>query len=157
MQPLFLDFPKGPVWASHYPARSGQGFSGCKGAVLALSPLMDEMHLSRKAMSCFAQRLSQHGWSVLILDPFGTGDSAGDFSQLSWDSWLNDLFAAAKWLSEHNDGSPVTLWAVRQGALIVPDLMQRLSADALFSGRLILWQPVLSGRSWVNQLVRLHQ
>jgi len=81
----------------------------------------------------------------------GCGDSAGDFGDASWESWVADVVAAADWLREQSGHEPV-LWGLRAGCLLVMDV-------ALRSGRRtdqILWQPVLSGHQHLQQFLRLN-
>jgi exosortase A-associated hydrolase 2 len=65
--------------------------------------------------------------------------------------WLQDLKAAAQALTART-GAPLHLWGVRTGAL----LAAALAADADLAVRqLLLWHPVLDGKIFVNQYLRL--
>lgn len=99
-----------------------------------------------------ARRLAVRGWAVLLLDPFGTGDSAGSFHEARWEIWLADAGRAADWLAERWPGTSVTLWGLRLGALLACDLAA--TAPRRFA-RLLLWQPVVRGDRFVSQFLRL--
>ncbi len=99
-----------------------------------------------------ARRLAGRGWAVLLLDPFGTGDSAGSFHEARWEIWLADAGRGADWLAERWPGRPVSLWGLRLGALLACSLAA--TAPRRFA-RLLLWQPVVRGDQFVTQFLRL--
>ena len=78
-----------------------------------------------------------------MLDLFGTGDSAGEFSEARWETWVDNLCAGYDWLSECANG-PVSVWALRFGALLAVDLLRSKSSGTQ-DGWVIFWQPVMSG------------
>src|SRR5262249_8799998 len=68
----------------------------------------------------------------------------------SWDSWQADLCESATWLARR--GTPVRiLWGLRLGALLATSIVGRLDPQP----DLLLWQPVLSGKSHMTQFLRL--
>jgi exosortase A-associated hydrolase 2 len=88
---------------------------------------------------------------VLLVDLYGTGDSAGDFADASFRGWSADLQTAAGWLGERGVGE-LDVLAVRGGALLLQDL--KLPAG-MRNGRAVLWQPLIDGRLLVAQFLRL--
>jgi exosortase A-associated hydrolase 2 len=148
MEVLFLDGPRGPLFAVHHPAaRQGRDRLG----VVYLPPFAEEMNRARRMAALQARRLAALGIDVLLLDPYGTGDSAGDFGEARWEIWREDVKAAIDWLGKRTGGE-VALWGLRLGALLAADVAaavpERLS-------RLVLWQPVLSGDRYLTQFLRL--
>lgn len=125
-----------------------------EGAVRAglvfVAPWAEEMNKSRRMVALAARAFAAQGISVLLLDLAGTGDSAGDFSEARWDIWLDDVAQAHAWLS-HEINVPVGLWGLRLGALLATQAAARL-ADTT---PLLLWQPVLSGKTHLTQFLRL--
>ena len=102
-------------------------------------------------MACLqAQAFAGLGHGVLVLDLFGTGDSPGEFEQADLEAWMTDLAAGVRWLREHGGGCR-TLWGVRLGALLAARLAQH---DAGID-RLLLWQPVVSGKTFWTQFLRI--
>jgi exosortase A-associated hydrolase 1/exosortase A-associated hydrolase 2 len=89
--------------------------------------------------------------AVLQIDLHGCGDSAGDFGDASWDGWKRDTAAAAAWLRARI-GGPVGLWGLRLGALLALDCARD---PAIAPDRLLLWQPVTNGASYLTQFLRL--
>lgn len=148
MEVLFLEGTRGPLFAVYHPSR----LTGpAKGGFVYLPPFAEEMNRSRRMAALQASRLAEKGLAVLLLDPFGTGDSAGDFGDARWDIWREDVMAAIAWLSERC-GGPVGLWGLRLGALLAADVAVQ-NPEGL--ARLLFWQPLLSGDNYLTQFLRL--
>lgn len=122
------------------------------GAVLYLPPFAEEMNRCRSHVVAQARILAARGQHCLILDPFGTGESDGEIVDATWDIWLEDARAAAQWLAQES-GQALTLWGVRTGALLAAELASSEHLPAL--ERLLFWQPVLDGKLFLNQHLRL--
>ena len=122
------------------------------GSFLYLPPFAEEANRSRRMAVLQGRRLAARGWAVLLLDPFGTGDSAGGFGEAGWEIWLDDASRAASWLTKRWPNAPVVLWGLRLGALLAADLAAQ---DPKRYDRLLFWQPVLRGDRFVVQFLRL--
>ncbi len=124
-------------------------------ALLYIPPFAEEMNRCRSHVAGTARALASQGVQVLTLDPWGTGESEGDGSEPGWDDWLDDVEAAFDWLARHSGSTP-GLWGLRTGALLAGQLSERLvSAQQTMPARLLLWQPVLDGKLFLNQHIRL--
>ena len=121
-----------------------------RGAVLYLHPFAEEMNKSRRMAALQARSLAEAGYGVLQIDLHGCGDSSGDFGDASWASWQDDARCAALWLRERSDAD-LWWWGLRAGALLACAAARGFSDPA----RLLLWQPVISGKSLVQQFLRL--
>jgi exosortase A-associated hydrolase 2 len=119
--------------------------------VLYCPPFAEEMNKARRMAALQARALAQRGIAVLFVDPFGTGDSAGDFGAARWETWQDDLRRAAGWLTEHGCAR-LTLWGLRSGALLAAPLARDLGDVC---ERLLLWQPVVRGEQMMTQFLRL--
>ncbi len=145
IEPFFLDGEHGALFCIHlYPVTPS------KGSILYLHPFAEEMHKSRRMAALQARRLASEGYTVLQVDLTGCGDSAGDFSDASWNTWLNDAHRAYAWLAARTTGS-MRLWGLRTGASLAVELASTLPAIE----QLILWQPVLNGEQYLNQFLRI--
>jgi exosortase A-associated hydrolase 2 len=146
--PLFLDGAGGRIFAIYYaPARNLER----RPAILYLPPFAEEMNRSRRMIALQARALAALGCGVMLLDPFGTGDSEGDFrdARLSW--WLEDIAVASTWL-ERNRHDAIGLWGLRFGALLAVAAVSR--TPARFSS-LLFWQPATDGRVLMTQFLRI--
>jgi len=149
-QPLFLGQGAAARFGLyHAPA------APCRGAFLYLPPFGEEMNKARRMAALQAAELARRGYAVLQLDLHGCGDSAGDFADASWDSWLADVASGLQWLADTlGPALPQApgLWGLRLGALLALDYASR-AAQAPAS--LLLWQPVLQGSAHLTQFLRL--
>ena len=96
-----------------------------------------------------ARSFAEAGFATLLVDLYGTGDSGGEYRDGRWDLWLQDLKAGIEWLRQRAD-IPVFLWGIRLGSL----LMARGSRDFKPAG-LVHWQPVVNGKQYLTQFLRL--
>lgn len=146
-RPFFLDRPDGRLFAIlHQP-----GSQAATASVLYLPPFAEEMNRSRRMAALQARRLAAEGCRVLLLDPLGCGDSAGDFADATWECWIDDAAAAIDWLFIEA-GAPVTLWGLRLGGVLAAEAARRRPERV---SRLVLWQPVASGRTMLTRFLRV--
>lgn len=144
-EPFFLDTPHGRVFCLY---RAPDDAAEC---VLFVPPFAEEMNKCRRQFSDTAAALIDRGYATLIVDLYGTGDSAGDFSEATWLHWKSDLKAAIEWAGTR--GSRVTsLVATRLGCILAADAL-RDSGHRMRKS--IFWQPVLTGKQFMTQFFRL--
>lgn len=147
MQPLFIPNLSGALFSLYFPPVT----KPLNRAILHVPAFGEEMNKSRRMLALQARAFAEHGYSVLILDLFGTGDSFGDFGEATWDIWLQNIDTAIEWLKQQG-ANTVTLWGLRTGALLAMDYAcgNRQKID-----HLLCWQPVLNGDTFVTQFLRL--
>jgi exosortase A-associated hydrolase 2 len=143
--PFFAATPRGRRFAIESRDRDEP-----RGGVLFVHPFAEENNKSRRMAALTAGALSDDGWTVLRCDLHGCGDSEGDFSDATWNSWCEDLSFWTDWLRARTDG-PLLVWALRAGALLAVDWIK----EAGGSLPLLLWQPVTNGQRHLTQLLRL--
>ena len=124
----------------------------CRGTVLYLPPLAEEMNRCRSHVAEQARALAATGLHCVLLDHYGTGESDGLSAEADWNIWLDDVVAVAHWMAAQHAGRPLTLWGIRLGALLAAELVATGRLDV---ARLLFWQPVLDGRLYLNQHLRL--
>lgn len=121
-----------------------------RGRIVHVPAFAEEMNKCRPMTALAARRLAAEGFGVLQIDLLGCGDSSGDFGDASWDAWIADILAAIAWTDGHGD-APLWLWALRGGAPLASAVTH--ANDQITS--LLLWQPVLSGRTHLTQFLRM--
>ena len=122
-----------------------------RGLVLHAPAFAEEMNKCRRMTAWAARDLAEQGFGVLQIDLHGCGDSGGDFGDATWEQWVEDLVDAAAWLRKQSKTAPLWIWGVRAGALLAAAVASRLEPPL----RLVVWQPVVSGRQHLTQFLRL--
>jgi len=120
-----------------------------RGSLLILPPFGEEMNRTRRFLAVLAERLCDHGIASLTLDVHGTGDSAGEFADATWEGWIGDAGAAFRHLCE-SDGHAPWVSGVRSGALLGAEAV----AAGLPASGLLAIQPVLEGERFLRHLLR---
>ena len=123
-----------------------------RGAVLYVPPFAEEMNRLRSHAAAQARVLAAGGLHCQLLDLQGTGESEGLIEDASWDLWLDDVCQAARRLGAVAAG-PLTLWGVRTGALLAAEAARQLGDQTV--QRLLFWQPVIDGKLFLSQYLRL--
>lgn len=136
---FFLTGARAPLFTLHWPGASARP------PVLLLPPLLEELNKSRRQLNELARALHAAGHGVLLVDWFGTGDSAGELADASWSQWQADVAAARTWLAEHYSVPPI-FCALRGGALLLPE-----HSDCPW----LLCAPMVDGQQQLTQWLRL--
>lgn len=144
--PQFIEGPNGRLFCLYLPP-AGETL---RDAALYLPPFAEEMNRSRRMAALLGRALAARGCAALILDPSGTGDSAGDFADTSWAAWTADAKVALDWLTAQGH-EQLHLIGLRTGA----NLALEAASDQPGLQSVVLWQPLLAGKLFLNQLLRV--
>ena len=129
-------------------------------AVLMSHPFGEEKLWSHRVFVVFARALASRGIPVLRFDFTGAGDSEGDTAKAGVDTYLDDLDAASRVLIERTGASRVGLVGLRFGATLAALYAERsrqpAGAEAVRSAPLVLWDPVLDGEAYIQELLRIN-
>ena len=147
-QPFFLPRASGNLFSLYFPPQVPQSVTR---GILFFPPFAEEMNKTRRMVALQARCFAKAGFAVLIVDPYGTGDSAGDFGDARWNIWRDDMVHAAGWLQAQGCVRLV-LWSLRSGALLAADVLAELHASV---ERILLWHPVVRGEQLMTQFLRL--
>jgi exosortase A-associated hydrolase 2 len=143
----FIEGGKGPLFTLHHAPQKQNEHSEC----IVVSPsFAEEMNRCRYMQTMLAQALTARGYGLVSVDLYGTGDSAGEFGEASWQGWIEDTIAATHYATQLGYQN-ISLLGVRLGALL--GMAAAPSIENLKS--LILWQPVSSGKATLTQFLRL--
>ena len=123
---------------------------GARGALLFVHAFAEEMNRSRRMVALASQTFVADGWAVLQVDLTGCGDSSGESADASWEAWLSNVDMAIAWLRERH-ASPIVLWGLRAGCLVLSDWLSRSGAVH----PVMYWQPVSSGRQHMTHFLLL--
>ena len=148
MQPFYFGSSKQQLFGIYHAPESQPAKSS--GVVLCY-PLGHEYLRAHRAFRNLAVALAGQGFHVLRFDYFGSGDSAGDPEDTGVGQCLADLDAAIEELKDTSGVSRVSLIGLRFGATFAAIA----SARRRDVDRLVLWDPVLDGESYVSELKTL--
>jgi len=119
------------------------------GSLLFVHAFAEEMNKSRRMVALQSRALADRGFSVLLVDLYGCGDSDGDFSEADWSQWRDDVVDAAQWWRAESGHAPI-LWSMRAGCLLACDAASAIGAD-----QFLFWQPQPAGAQALQQFLRL--
>jgi len=120
-------------------------------AIVFVPAFAEEMNKSRHVVAQTARRICEQGVGVLLIDLYGCGDSSGHFEDATWETWRADVALATRWLQDYGY-SRLMIWGMRLGGLLAAACA--VDSPAVYE-RCILWQPVISGDSYLTQFLRL--
>lgn len=147
LKPAFIEGGKGPLFAMHHEPVKRNQQNEC---IIVLPAFAEEMNRCRYMQTMLAQALTEQGIGLLAVDPYGTGDSGGEFSDADWEGWINDSITAANY-STQLGYQHISLLGIRLGALLAMAVMPSISNLK----QLLLWQPVTNGKAALTQFLRL--
>lgn len=145
-KPFFLPVGGSRRFCLYHSPRSGTAKAG----ILYVHPFAEEMNKSRRMACLQARAFAEHGYAVLQIDLHGCGDSSDDFGDATWAGWQDDVIAGYEWL-RNRVSAPTWLWGLRIGCLLAATTADRLEGKP----NLLFWQPVVSGRQFLQQFFRL--
>ncbi len=146
MEPAVFGDP--PLFGLFHPAPGG---SARDQGVLICPPVAYEHIRAHRALRHLAVQLARAGYDVLRFDYFGVGDSAGASEEARVSRWHDDVAAAAAELRALSGAHTLCVVGVRLGATLAA------TAPELQTDHLVLWDPILDGRAWVQSMERMHQ
>lgn len=120
-----------------------------KGAALLCPAWGQEYLVSHRILRRLAGRLSEKGYHVMRYDYFGTGDSAGERHEGDLLTWSADSETALDELLDMSGVETVTTFGVRLGAIMA----WRLAMKRPEVRQTVLWDPVINGKQYLNELV----
>lgn len=115
------------------------------GSVVLCHAFAEEQKASYRVLVSLARRLAERGFIVFRFDHRGYGNSGGDFEQHSISDWMRDIFVLVSFVRESLGRLPLIIGGLRLGASLAV-----LSANELDADGLLLWQPVVNGKRFVQ-------
>jgi len=129
-----LHTPRGPL-------QQGCGVVICPAA----GPEYIRCHRSLRVLAAL---LARAGYPVLRFDYFATGDSLGEGEDATLARWQADIADAVRFMRGRYRATRLTLLGVRMGAaLALRHVIERGGIE-----RLVLWDPLVTGQSFVDEL-----
>jgi len=147
MNPFYFGSSKEPLFGAYHPPMAQ---SAMDTAVLLCPPLALEYIRTHWSLRRLADQLSRAGFHVLRFDYFGTGDSAGQSSAGTVARWQDDIRSAANELLDLSGKRFLSIVGLRAGGALAA------TTEGLDTKDLVLWDPIISGQSYIKELRRIH-
>ena len=135
----------GELVGVYHPAASGRA----RAAAIVVHPFAEEKKFSHRVLANLARELARRDVATLRFDLSGAGDSTGDTNTTRLDQWRGDITSACVQAEARAEAPPV-LVGLRLGATLA--LIH--AAHAQTPPALVLWQPVIDGRKYVDEILR---
>jgi pimeloyl-ACP methyl ester carboxylesterase len=116
--------------------------------VVICNPFGQEYLRAHRSLLQLADRLGAAGFHVLRFDYFGCGDSAGEEDEGRLERWVRDAALAVEEIEALSAVPKVALVGLRLGATLAARLATRQPGVE----HLVLWDPVLDGRDYLEEL-----
>ena len=146
IEPFFFGPSNQQLFAIYHPPIGGSG----QVLTVICPPLFSDYMRTQLALRELAISLAERGQHVLRFDYGGTGDSFGEIGEVAVSDWLEDIAFAVREGREISGSSVVRLLGVRAGALLA---CRSIGASSDVQ-RLVLWDPVPDGASYLQALRR---
>lgn len=117
-----------------------------EGVVLCY-PAVYEYNQSHWAFKKLQLSLARAGLHVLRFDYYGVGDSAGDLEDGTLAGWEGDIRTALEELAESSQCRSLSLVGLGLGAALAVRVARKAQLKTL-----VLWNPVLSGNRYIDEL-----
>lgn len=108
--------------------------------VVLCHPHAHEYNRSHRAMRELGMRLANNGFNTFSFDYFGTGDSAGDYEDARFTTWIDDINTAVDYFKKKADVDRICLVGMRIGAT----LAYMAAAKREDVGAIAMWDPVVT-------------
>lgn len=146
MKPFFFGTGERRLFGIYEPPAAGS--AGRRAAIFCYPWGAEYLHAHR-IIRQLALMLSGIGFHTLRFDFYGTGDSGGEPTDIDLVGLEADLEMAIEELAEITGLAKVTLIGLRLGATVATRVASRLHGEI---EALVLWDPVLSGIEYLDQL-----
>lgn len=120
--------------------------------VVVCPPLGHEYIFSHRSLRHLAQLLAARNLPVLRFDFYGTGDSLGDWADLSLTACVDDTLTAVREQAARQGVDAAALVGLRVGATVASLAAARLPTAV----KLVLWDPVCDGKAYLEALLATH-
>jgi len=142
MNPFFFHTAAQPLFGLYGPPSTKKDRGA---AVLLCSPLGHDYIRTHWCLRLLAEELMREGFHVLRFDFSCQGDSWGIFEEATVSQWTKDIGAAINELQETSGVSRLSVVGMRLGGTFVCKAAPEVD-------QLILWDPVVEGRAYVQTM-----
>jgi amino acid adenylation domain-containing protein len=124
-----------------------------RSAVLFCPSIGLEYMRTHYAIRLVCSQLARAGFPVLRFDYHGTGDSSGNVQAGQFETWIDDIELAANELKKISGVNNLFVAGLRVGATLAVETLVR---SGIKVEGCVLWDPVVSGNEYLDQLEQMH-
>ncbi|TQV74612.1 hypothetical protein FLL45_06510 [Aliikangiella marina] len=146
---FFFGEKSAPLFGIHQLAN--QAFDRGESLVIC-PPIGHEFARTHKTLKLLSDYLANDGFSVLRFSYYATGDSSGESHKGSVIRWIKDIQSAVEECKEQSGCQKVSLLGLRLGSLLALEATRSLTVS-----KLIMWEPIISGATFLEQIKEMHQ
>lgn len=121
-----------------------------RGSLLIVPPIGQEYDRSHWSLRQLALEAAKQGYHVLRFDFFGTGDSAGAFSELTADSMIRDIESAIEKIVSLANHNTLSIVGVRVGGLLASHVAALMKLKTV--NQCITWDVFQSGSAFLGEI-----
>jgi len=148
----FFGHPESPLFGVYHRPRGKQTGDNIRAAVIC-PPIGQEYNRTHWTLRLLASQIARRGIHVLRMDYHGIGDAAENVQQIDQLSvWQNDIGQAIEHLKKECGASTVSLIGHRFGGA----LASQVAAERPDVNSVVLWEPVLDGKQYLDSLREMH-
>jgi pimeloyl-ACP methyl ester carboxylesterase len=151
MEPFFFEDSGRSLYGVLHPARPD---SPLRSGVVICPPIGQEYMRAHRGLLILANQLARAGYPAMRFDYAGTGDSEGGPSEQSLARWTDNVRAAARELKRRAGVTRVDAVGLRLGAALA--FLAALPPGSAWR-RLVLWDPVVRGAGYLEEMRRAHR
>lgn len=149
MEPFYFGEPEHALFGVYHPPIASPVR---RTGVVLCHPMGQEYMRAHRALLRLAILLAGAGFHVLRFDLSGCGDSEGDCSQGRISRWIDDIALAIVELRSGCEATSICLMGLRLGGT----LSMMAGANRSDVEGIVLWDPVVDGRSYRKEIVASH-
>ena len=150
LEPFYFGPSEKPLWGCYHEPDT-ETRRDC--AIIVCYPMGHEYIQFHRACRQLALLLCNEGYPVLRFDFYGCGDSSGDGETGRLDQWLADISIAMGELRRRCGSMKICLTGLRLGGTLA--MMAGAQRDDIDG--MVLWDPVVEGRTYLEELKTQHR
>ncbi len=150
MTPYFFESGSRRLLGLYHPPESTRAR---RSAVVFCNPFGQEAVRSHRMYRVLADRMARSGYAALRFDYSCTGDSEGECTEGRLANWIEDVRAADREVASRSGATHVTWVGLRLGANLA---LLAADRETPRERNLVLWDPVMSGTDYLQELARAH-
>ena len=145
IKPAFVNSDDAQLFThTHYPMTT----SANKG-ILICNPIGHEYQNYHRALNKLAQLLARNGFPVMRFDYYGSGDSSGEFSELTLSQCLRNIDTAVNTFRIESRLEQICLIGARIGS----SLALKYAEEYGNIDELVLWSPIETGNQYLEEVL----